>query len=285
MKIKHSKFKNTGLIYELLVKQITSDLVGGKESPAVKTLRKFFGGESALVQEFKLYKVLQEARELPVVKADALITASLRACRRVNLQELRKLKYDLISSIKESYDLENFFSVAVPEYKSLAATYCLFEAERSSDLIDPQSIVTNRTTLLEHITSRKQDRASVQDSLVEEFSNYDKDLRLLTFKILLEKFNTKYVDLLPEQKETLQKVITLGSSRKLTQFVNEEFEKLSTQIKNLTTKLPNGIQKIKLLEVSKMMKPLASSERATDDHLVRILQGHELVHELKIALK
>ena len=284
MKIKHSKYRNTGLIYELLVKQITSDLVARKESPAVDILRKYYGGESALVQEFKLYKTLQEAKGLPTYKADTLVSATLRASKRINLQELKKLKYNLISDIKESYDLENFFSVVVPEYKSLAATYCLFEAERSDELVDPQSIVSNKITLLESITSRTQDTQDVQNGLIEEFSNYDKDLRLLTFKILLEKFNNKYADLLPEQKAVLSKVIALGTSRKLKEFVNEEFSKLSEELKGLTAKLPAGIQKIKLLEVQKMLSPIPATEKATDDHLVRILQSYELIQELKKCL-
>lgn len=281
MKIKHSKYKNTGLIYELLVKQITSDLVARKDSPAVNILRKYFGGESALVQEFKLYKTLQEAKGMSTIKADNLISATLRASRRINLQELRKQKYALISDIKDNYDLENFFSVTVPEYKSLAATYCLFEAERSEDLIDPQTIVANKVTLLEHITSRYQDSEEVKDNLIEEFSNYDKDLRLLTFKILLEKFNSKYVDLLPEQKNVLNKVISLGTSKKLREFINEEFSRLASELKTLTSKMPAGVERIKLLEVQKMLDPIPTTEKATDDHLVRILQSYDLIHELK----
>lgn len=281
MKIKHSKYKNTGLLYELLVKQITADLVAGNESPAVKILRKYFGGESALVQEFKLYKTLQEAKGFPTVKADSLISATLKASKRINLQELKTLKYNLISDIKKSYDLEDFFSITVPEYKSLAATYCLFEAERSDEFVDPETIVANKVTLLEHMTNRYQDSQEVRDSLIEEFENSEKDLRLLTFKILLEKFNTKYAGLLPEQKAVLNKVISLGTSKKLREFINEEFSKLSEEVGTFTKKMPNGVEKIKLLEVQKMLAPIPTTEKATDDHLVRILQSYELVNELK----
>ena len=284
MKIKHSKYKNTGLLYELLVKQITSDLVAGNESPAIKILRKYFGGESALVQEFKLYKTLQEAKGFPAMKADSLISATLRASKKINLQELRNLKYNLISDIKENYNLEDFFSTTVPEYKSLAATYCLFEAERSDELIDPETVVANKVTLLEHLTSRYQDPEKVRDNLIEEFSNSEKDLRLLTFKILLEKFNSKYANLLPEQKAVLSKVISLGTSKKLREFINEEFEKLSENLNSYVKKLPNGIEKIKLLEVRKMLAPIPANEKATDDHLVRILQSYELVNELQSCL-
>ena len=59
------------------------------------------------------------------------------------------------------------------------------------------------------MTSKFQNRNEVKDALIEEFSNYDKDLRLLTFKVLLEKFNNKYADLLPEQKRVLKQFISL----------------------------------------------------------------------------
>lgn len=286
MKIKHSKYKNTGLLYELLVKQITSDLVARKDSPAVNILRKYFGNkESALTQEFGLYKTIQESRGMSTVKADSLISAALRASKRINLAELKSQKYAIISEIQKNYDLESFFSVPVADYRMLAAVYCLFEAERSTDLIDPQSIVTNKVTLLEHMTSRFQSQDQVKDALIEEFSNYDKDLRLLTFKVLLEKFNNKYADLLPEQKQVLKQFITLGPSKRLREFINEEFTKLSTALNEYLQRFPQSIEKIKLQEALKIINtPVAPTEKVSDTHLVNILQFYELLNECKKVL-
>lgn len=280
MKIKHSKFKNTGLLYELLVKQITSDLVARRDSPAVSILRKYFGGENALVQELGLYRTIQESRSIPTIKADNLISAVLRASKRINLAELKAQKYSMISDIQKSYDLDAFFSVSVADYRTLAATYCLFEAERSTDLIDPQSIVTNKVTLLEHMTSRMQDRDKVKDALIEEFSNSDKDLRLLTFKVLLEKFNDKYASLLPEQKQFLKQFISLGTSRKLKEVVSEEYKKLEEQI-NLNSKKLSGVEGIMLQEVLKVVQNPPADGKITDDCLVQVLQLQELVHKLQ----
>lgn len=280
MKIKHSKFKNTGLLYELLVKQITSDLVARKDSPAISILRKYFGGENALVQELGLYRTIQESRGIPTIKADNLISAVLRASKKINLAELKSQKYAMISEIQKSYDLESFFSVPVAEYRTLAATYCLFEAERSNDLIDPQSIVTNKVTLLEHMTSRLQDRKQVEDALIEEFSNSDKDLRLLTFKVLLEKFNDKYANLLPEQKQFLKQFISLGTSRKLKDVVTEEYRKLSEKLTELSKKV-SGIEGIMLQEVLKTVSVPPVDGKISDACLVQVLQLQELVHKLQ----
>lgn len=286
MRIKHSKYKNTGLIYELLVKQITSDLVARKDSPAVNILRKYYSGSSALAQEFGVYKLVQESRNLTTVKADNLINASLKAAKAINSKLLAQQKYALISEIKDNYDVSEFFSVPVADYKTLAALYCLIESSRSKDLIDPEFIVNNKVTLLEHITYRQQSKDQVRDTLIEEFSNSEKDLRLLTFKILLEKFNSKYANLLPEQKNVLKQVISLGSTKKLRSFVNEESEKLSKTLTELSKGVPRGIEKIKLTEALKIVStPLDESTKVTDDHLVKVLQFHELVKELKDALK
>lgn len=282
MRIKHSKFKNTGLIYELLVKQITSDLVARKDSPAVNILRKYYTGKSPIAQEFGIYKLVQESKNLTTVKADNLVNASLKAARAINVAALKKQKYNLISEIKNNYDLEEFFSVPVADYKTLAALYCLIEADRSVDLIDPDFIVNNKVTLLEHITYRQQSKDQVKDALIEEFSTSEKDLRLLTFKILLEKFNSKYASLLQEQKNVLKQVIALGSTKKLRSFVNEEQQKLVGRLTEALKVVPRGIERIKLTEAIKTIRtPLEESEKVTDGHLVRILQFYELLDELK----
>ena len=281
MRIKHSKFKNTGLIYELLVKQITSDLVARKDSPAVNILRKYYTGKAPIAQEFGIYKLLQESKNLTTLKADSLVGACLKAVRHIDQAELRHQKYNLISEIKDNYDLEEFFSVPVADYKPLAAFYCLIEADRSKDLIDPDFIVNNKVTLLEHLTYRQQSKDQVKDALIEEFSASEKDLRLLTFKILLEKFNNKYADLLPEQKNVLKQVISLGSTKKLKSFVNQEFEKLHRLLSEALVNVPRSIERIKLVEAIKMVEPVGDSEKVSDNHLVRILQFYELLNELK----
>src|SRR5574344_1238498 len=281
VKIKHSKFKNTGLIYELLVKQVTSDLIERKDSPAVNILRKYYSGNNALVQEHRLYKTVLDNIGISSLRADNLITEALKAARKINQKELRELKYKLISEIKENYDLENFLTIQVPTYKALASFYCLLEADSSKELIDPSSIVNNKTTLLEYMTCKPQTESDVTDSLIKEFANSDRDLRLLTFKVLLEKFNKRYANLLPEQKNVLRHFIATESAKGLRDFVNEEQAKISTRLQELGKKLPRGIERIKLMEVLKMTRPIPNTEKITDNHLVTMLQFYDLIAELQ----
>lgn len=282
MKIKHSKYKNTGLIFELLVKQIAADTLSKKESPAVKILRNHYTGNTALVKEFKLYDYVIKNKGIGAKKAEAIITTIVELSRKIDNQALGKQKYQLIKELKQHYNLEDFFSIKVENYKPLAALYCLLEAQNTDDLVDPQVFVDNKTTLLEHLLQSKQNQNTAKDSLIEEYSKYDKDLRLLTYKILLEKFNDRYKDLLPEQKTILREFITsANSSTKLRTFVNEELGKIQKGLSKLQSKVEDQIIKIKLDEVYKSITPVKNTEKVCDSHLVSLMQYYELIAELK----
>ncbi len=283
MRIKHSKYKNTGLIFELLVKQIAADTLNKKDSAAVSILKNNFTGRTALVREFKLYEFILKNKSVSQSKAESIVSTIIEVARTIDRKVLKKQKYSLIKEIKESYDLDEFFSISVKDYKPLAALFCLMEAHEVTDVIDPNFLVDNKTTILEHLTKEQQNKKIVRDTLIEEYSKYDKDLKLLTFKILLEKFNSKYGTLLPEQKNILKEFITsVDSSTRLRNVVNEEFKKLKTVLDKIKGTVEDEIVSIKLQEITKAIKPVAKTKRVTDDHLVNIMQYYELIKELKL---
>jgi len=282
MKIKHNKFRNTGLIYELLVKQIASDVLSMKESKAISILKKFYTGNSFLVKEFRLYDFISKNKGINQIKAESILSTITEISRKLDQKSLKNQKYDLIKEIKQHYDLKEFFSIPVRDYKPLAALYCLLEAQNNTELIDPKVLVDNKVTILEHLTSTPQDSDEVKDTLIEEFSKYDKDLRLLTYKILLENFNEKYKDLLPSQKNVLREFITsVSSTAKLRTFVNEELEQIVLKIEAGIQRIGNEVVKIKLNEIVKNIEPLSNKERVDDSILSNLMQYHELVHELE----
>lgn len=281
MRIKHSKYRNTGLIYELLVKQIASDVLESKESDAIQILKKYYSGKTTLAKEYKLYEFVVKNNSVSQSKAETIISTITEVSRKFNQKLLKEQKYALISEIKEKYNIDEFFTVDVRDYKALASLYCLLEAQNNSNLVDPSFLINNKTTLLEHLTSKKQNEEDVKDSLIEQYGKYDKDLKLLTFKILLEKFNEKYIDLLPEQKNILKEFITsVNSSKKLFTLVNKELNKISEEVKKLRDKVTDDIIKIKLDEVAKSIKPLKASDKVNDTHLVNLMQYYDLVNEL-----
>jgi hypothetical protein len=282
MRIKHSKYRNTGLIFELLIKQIASDTLNNRDSAAVKIIKKHFTGKTALVREFKLYEFIVKNRQVAQSKAETILSTITEISRKLDQTSLKNQKYDLISDIKENYNLDEFFAIQTPDYKALASLYCLLEAQNNNNVVDPQLLVNYKSTLLEHLTTKKQNAEDVKDTLIEEYSKYDKDLKLLTFKILLEKFNDTYKDLLPQQKNILKEFITsVNSQTRLRNLVNEELGKISASVNNLVSRVKDDVVKIKLEEVVKSIKPLSNKERINDNHLVNLMQYYDLVNELK----
>lgn len=282
MKIKHSKYKNTGLIFELLVKQIAADTLARKESPAVKVLKKYYTGNSSLVREFKLYELILKNKAISQSKADSILSTILEVSQKINRDTLKSQKYSLIKDIKENYNLDEFFSIKVQDYKSLAALYCLMESQTVQGIVDPQVLIDNKTTVLEHLTATQQDKEEVKDTLIEEFSKYDKDLRMLTYKILLEKFNKTYDNFTSDQKRILGNFITEGASEvKLRTLVNEELRSVISTINEIKENLEDNILKIKLEEVVKNIKLISKTKKATDKDLSNLLHYYELINELK----
>jgi hypothetical protein len=281
MKIKHSKYRNTGLIFELLVKQIAADTLNKKESPAIDILRKHFTGKTSLVREFKLYEFILKNKGVGQYKAETILSTITEISRKLNRNTLKEQKYSLISDIKKGYDVNEFFSIQVTDYKALASLYCLLEAQTNNDLIDPNLLVNFRSTLLEHLTTEIQDKKEVKDTLIEEYSKYDKDLKLLTFKILLEKFNDKYKDLLPQQKNILKEFITsVNSQTRLRTLVNEELSNIKNEVSKLASRVKDEVVKIKLDEVTKSIVTLSNKEKIKDNHLINLMQYYDLVNEL-----
>tara|TARA_A100001391_G_scaffold203114_1_gene194600 strand:+ start:1752 stop:2606 length:855 start_codon:yes stop_codon:yes gene_type:complete len=282
MKIKHSKYRNTGLIFELLVKQIAADTLDNKESKAIAILKEFFAGRNTLAKEYKLYEFILRNKKVSQSKAETIISTITEVSRKLNQKLLKKQKYDLISAIKENYKIDEFFGMEVRDYKPLASLYCLLEAQNNSNVVDPNFLVVNKCTLLEHLTSKDQNENKVKDSLIEEYSKYDKDLKMLTFKILLEKFNDNYKDLLPQQKRILKEFITsVNSNRRLYNLVNTELDNIIKEVTNLASNVKDDIVKIKLDEVIKGIKPLKKTDKVNDTHLVNLMQYYDLVNELK----
>lgn len=282
MRIRHNKLRNTGLIFEILVKQIASDTLSKKESPAVSILKKYFTGSSPLVKEFKLYQYISDSKSLPLPKAEITLNTLLESAKKLNANSLKEIKYKLISEIKKHYSLDEFFAVQLNNYKPLAAFYCLLEYQHTAEDVELESIILNKNTLLEHLSSKPKDLQNKPDKVLEDFSKYDKDLQLLTLRILLEKFNSKYQDLLPEQKEVLKQYITSPNSTvKLRNFINEELSRVSKEMTLLVRKVKDDVVKIKLEEIKKGIKPLTPQDRLNDGHLVGLMQYYELLHELK----
>jgi hypothetical protein len=285
MTIKHSKYKNTGILFELLVRQITADTLSGTESKAANILKKYFT-KTELGREYKLYESLFKYVNVSEAKADMVITTLIESSKQLNRSALKRQKYNLIKEIKANYNVEDFFKTKLPNYKAQAALYTLLEVYNSENLSNPTQIIENKTALLEHLTQSTIDKNEVQNSILEEFRNQDKDIRILTYKVLLEKFNDKYADLNENQKSVLKEFInSVDNTPKLKDFYNTKINEIKTYLNKLNTSVTDKAIQIKINEVINILPLLGKNDKASDDNLVNLLQYYQLVEELETVAK
>lgn len=281
MKIKHSKFKNTGILFELLVRQVASDTVSGKDSAAINLIRKYFS-KSELAKEHKLYQALVGSKALTEGKAESLINATLEISSRLNRSALRKEKYNIIKDIRESYDLEDFFKSKINNYSQYAAAFNLIEAHNSLEFIEPSQVIENKVNLLEHITRKEVNKDEVKDRVMEEYLSMDKGTRILVYKTLLERFNSKYSDMSNTQKSVLKEYINnISNTVRLREFVNNHFAAIRAELNKMNKTVTDKTTQIKINEVVNILKPLDKNQNVKDDNIMALLQFHQLIAELK----
>ena len=276
--LKHSKFKNTGVLFELLVRQVASDTLNNNDSKAIPMIKKYFAKSTELAKELNLYQTLVKEKFTKEDKANHLIDAVVAAKTQLNQSILNRQKYNLIKEIKANYVLEDFFKTKVNNYKTLAAIYKLFEFTIADNPVDA---VNNRYTLIEHIT-RKEVKKQAELNEMAAFVKQDKEVRLLSYKILVDKFNDKYSNLNEGQKSILRNYInSVSEGTELKDFISEEVSKLQKSLKSLATKVDDKVVKIKLSEVVNLLKEIATAKTIKDNHILSLLRYHELVKELK----
>jgi len=279
--IKHSKYKNTGVLFELLVRQSTSDLMSNIDSKAVKIFKKYFTN-TELSKEYNLYSTVLNAPKLNESKAEVLVSTIIEQAKKLDREKLDKEKYNLIREIKKHYDLDNFFKAKIETYKVYASVYTLIENQLSSTMNDTKQIITNKLSLLEHITKESLTERKVASKVVEEFMKEDKEIRVLAYKILVEKFNEKYSTLSKEQRDLLKEYINnISDTKRLKTYLNTRLLEVKTEIIGFKENTKDKVLQIKLNEVLNFIKPIAVNESIKDEVLIGLMQYYQLISELK----
>jgi len=281
MQVKHSKYKNTGILFELLVRQITTDTLEGKDSLAKDILKKYFV-KTELGREYRLYETLLKKTTLTETKANVVVSTLIDSSKTLNRGVLKRQKYNLINEIQKSYDLNTFFNHKLPNYKVYAAFYTLLEITHSQTPIDPEQTISNKVTILEHLTAAQIKGNVVKDEVLEEIEKSDKDIKFLAYKILMEKFNDKYNDLSLNQKLILKEYInSVDNTPRLKEFYTNKINEIKTELKNINKTTKNPVTKIKINEIISVINPPAKNAKVTDNDLVDLLQYCDLINELE----
>mgnify|MGYP003668982781 CR=1 FL=1 len=280
---RHSKYKNTGILFELLVRQITNDMMLGNEnSPAVSLVKEFFRRGTSLNRELELYQTLQKTKFNSAAKAERLIDTVVLEFNKINKALLNKQKYNLIKEIKRCYIIEDFFRTKVPTYKMNASIWSILEGNG----ISPTKTVNSRYFIIENITEPKSKKKKINE-VEGELTKHDKDLRLLSYKILLEKFNSKYGSRLGvSQKRLLRAYIeNISNTNTLREVVSDEIEVISKAISLLSKKVKDKVVNIKLNEVKMQLIKIKGIKTINETHILSCMRSHSLIKELKNVTK
>ena len=279
--VKHNKIKNTGILYELLSRQITVDVINDeKNSKSVKLFKEFFNNKTELGKEYELYSILLNKKYKNLTHASSLLEAVVKSRRKLSNRRLANEKFNLIKSIKENYDIKEFFNTRIPNFKVLASVYRVFQTETGKEDFGPLVKTDSSITITEHITQTKQTR--VKKPVMSEYSSQEKDLRLLSYQLLVDKFNKKYKSLNESQKNLLKQYINnVSNTNSLKEFIDSEVIKVKRALKTLLPKIDDKITKIKLSEAINYTDEATKGKVVKDKHVVALMRYYELIKEIK----
>ena len=277
--VKHKKIKKTAILYELLSRQITVDVLNDtKNSPAVKIFKEFFNKNTEMGKEYELYRILSEKKYSKESHAVKLIEAVVTNRQRLSNRRLNNEKYNLIKTIKENYNVKDFFNTRLPNFKVFASIYKVFGISENPN---PIETTDSTITLIEHITSIQSNEVK-KSEILETYTEEDKDLRLLAYELLVDKFNKKYKSLNENQKDLLKQYINnLSNTNSLNEFVNSEVVKIKKNLKKYVKKVDDDITRIKLEEAINHIDTLVPSKVVKDKNIISLMRYYELIKELK----
>ena len=276
--LKHNKVKNTGILFELLVRKVASEVMNNTNSKALPIVKKFFKEGTALSNELKLYRTLIDEKFLNEDKAEKFVSAVIVARQKIDEETLRKEKYALIREIKNRFDLEEFFKARVNNYTELASIYKVFEHAGHAN---PADMLRSKDTIIEHVIAKTTDKKVVTEAITNE----DKEIRVLASKLMIDKFNQKYKVLSTNQKDLLREYVnSITDSPSLKSFVNKHIPAIQKELTTLSKRVDNKITLIKLTEVASMLDNISSAKIIKESHILSLLRYYELISELKKAI-
>jgi hydroxymethylpyrimidine pyrophosphatase-like HAD family hydrolase len=282
-KLKHSKFKNTGILFELLVRQITADILNdNKKSYANELMRNYFSEESVLGQEQRLYQLLMEETFSDESSAEKFLDVVVQSHSKLNSSELSNARYNLVKEMKSSYPMDDFLRSKIRNYKTYASIYKLFESKTPTVFCDPKEIYESKNTIVRNILNQK--TSSVKnEEVVEMYEKQNEDLRLISYKLLVNNFNKKYSSLDESQQTLLKNYINnISNTNSLREYINKEIPKVKKELVSLKNKIiDDKVVSIKLDEVVTQLDNIREGRVVKDSQVTTLLMSYELIKELK----
>lgn len=280
MIIKHSKYKNTGILFELLTRRVAMDtLAGNINSDALRIIENFFSKRRELGKELILYRSFFNSKQLSEAKALDFINTLIEQRKKLNVTNLKTEKYELVKEIKNVYpEMDSFLSIRVPSYKIYASIYKNFEcAAKGYTFENVEELSEAKYTLVEYLCGKINNKKQiVETEIMTLLKEQEEDIRLLSMKLLLEKFNSKYENLNIPQKKLLREFLSRYNKKDMLVFVKNESTKLAKSINSKLSNITNDVQRIKLEEVIRQLHTFDSLKNLKNNHLTALMIGYEL---------
>lgn len=289
-KLRHSKFRNTGILFELLTKQITADILAGKENSEAKILLfKYFKENTELGKEWRLYNFLLNEKVKDEVHAERFLSVIVEQRKKLHNNKLAEEKYNLIKEMKELYPIDQFLKASIKNYKVLASTYKIFEDASSKDVkFDVKEVFQAKTCIIENIADSNKRSITESEELIKFYQQQSEDIRLLSYKLLVEGLNKKYSDLDDNQKSILREYINnVSNTNSLGEYVCNKIDEVKQKLVDVSRKiLDSEVIKIKINEVTKQLdKVRPTNSIVKDNQIMSLLLSYELLKEVTKQLK
>ena len=278
-KLKHSKYKNTGILFEMLVRKLTSEALSSDKTVTVDIIKKYFGKNTELAKELHLYNALLKERFRSEAQALDYIRTVKSAHSKLNQSLLRRQRYNLVKEISEQFGFDKASKIQINNYKTLASIYMIFEHDETAN---PKQLLECKNVILRNGLIQETTRVEENDPVVEAFRKQPKDLRLLTYKLMIDKFNDKYAVLDESQKRLLNKYITnVNDTEALKEYVETIIPEIKNKLANQSKQITDPATKIKVQKLSEMLCTVENMKSIKESHILSLLRYFDLIKELK----
>ena len=290
-KIKHSKFRNTGILFELLVRQVTSDILQGKnDSKANYLLQKYFKESTELGKELGLYQLVLKENVKSEISANNFIDVVLRSRKKLNNTQLAEQKYNLIKEIKDCYPIDDFLKGKISNYRLLASIYKVFEEGTTNKSFDAKDIFESKSYIVESLYRKPAKKIPLDEfkdnsELIEIYNSQDEDSKFLIYKLLVDSFNKKYSSVFNDRQRGLLKeyIYNISNTNSLREYINKEVDSTKKELKEKSNTVSDNILRIKLLEVHNQIDKIKEGSVVKDNQVISLLNVFELIKELEIS--
>jgi hypothetical protein len=227
--INHNKKRNVGIVYELLLRSVSSYLIEGKKEKAqvaLDIISTRFSKDTELFKEFRLFNALAKTKVSDSAVSAVILTETKAAARRIDYAKLDKEKSLLIRDINHNLSDEMFFHRRISNYRDLATIQVALNEWAQGDRSDLSKTLMIETKLVEMLRDDNKE-------IIEEKLEKEPQVDSLVVKILNEKFNKKYAGTLAaDQQDLIKDYVLMSNSSGPSKQMLERAQKIKTDALN-----------------------------------------------------